>query len=195
MISIKHLAWNIKFANCLKAFRRDAVGVAAIEFALVVPFLLLLMIGSISVFDGIRGWTTYGNTVATISDLISRQIRMDDGKRDLMIASARALANKYSKMDDFTVIIASIENELDPDDDTTLTIDWSEASRKSEELTDKDLVNFKLPVLAESETIILVIMTGTYKPIIFSSTTGDFHFERHAVRRPRFVHKIPYEDD
>lgn len=55
------------------AFHSDTRGSLSIEFALIAPLLITMLLLGFSAFDAYRSWSRAGKTTAAISDIISRQ--------------------------------------------------------------------------------------------------------------------------
>jgi len=195
--SIQTLAkWSRQFLISASArFTKNVKGVAAVEFALVAPILIFLLIGSLAVIDGLRARQAYNQSATIIVDLMARQTTVNDGSIDLFFATARSLLGRYDKAANYRASITSIENEFDSDDDPTLSVLWSRTSDGQEELRDEDLQNFNLPTLSEGETVILVSIVGDYTPLFTTANLQLFTLENNAVRRPRFVTQVEFDNN
>ncbi|MEP6355569.1 MAG: hypothetical protein ABJ081_02710 [Hyphomicrobiales bacterium] len=120
---------------------------------------------------------------------------MDNGSIDLFFETARSLLGRYDNATNYRVSITSIENEFDSDGDPALSVLWSKTSDGQEELRDKDLQNFSLPALPEGETVILVSVVGDYAPLFGTANLKIFTLENNAVRRPRFVTQVEFNNN
>lgn len=175
-------------------FAKNVKGVAAIEFALVAPVLIFLLVASLAVIDGLRARQAYNDAATTVVDLVSRQTTVDDGSIDVFFGTASSLLGRYDNAANYRTSITSIENEFDSGGDPTLSVLWSRTSDGQEELRDEDLQNFELPTLPEGETIILVSVVGDYTPLFTAGNLQLFTLENNAVRRPRFVAQVEFEN-
>ena len=183
-----------KFICSATRFLNDQDGVAAIEFAMVMPFLVLFMVGAVNLFDGYQGAEAYQKAGTTVVDLVTRQeTEFGDTERDMIFATADALLGKYGGSSDFEISITSVVNEFDSDSDPTLTIEWSEANIPSAELIEAELINYKIPSIAEGGTVILIVMSGSYKSFTLTDYFGEYSYSRYFIRRPRFLDSIPYQ--
>jgi len=195
-ISIHHLCRQAKHNLCRSSgiwkFTWDNQGVAAVEFAIVFPLLIVFLTGSMSLFDGLRGARVYGQAATTVADLVTRQIEMNNDKLSDMYATAAALTGQYSRVSNYQISITSIVNEFDSRGNTDLSIAWSRGNASGAALNADDLGNYDLPQLFEGESVILVVMSGTYTPAIWADAVGHISYHRHALRRPRFVPEIPF---
>lgn len=181
-----------RFFRCKSGFLRDRGGVAAIEFALVFPLLIVFLTGSLSLYDGLRGSRVYGQAATTVSDLVTRQTAMSDALLTDMFATAEALTGQYSRVSDYRISITSVVNEFDSRGNPDLSIGWSRGNVSGAALTLDDLGEFDLPDLFEGESVILVVMSGTYTPFIWADAVGQISYQRHSLRRPRFIPVIQF---
>ena len=173
---------------------RDRNGVAAVEFAMVVPLLLLVVINVISFFDGFRGNWAVSRTNAVLVDLVTRtQGAIDDNDFDELVAVGSALAGRYSKNSDFTIIVSSIRNKFDSNNEEYLELVWSRSNDDSKILSQTDIDAMTLPTIAEADTVILVQVEAQYTPILINELLGTFTLSDFLVRRPRFMTEIECE--
>lgn len=181
-----------KTRSILMAFGKDSKGIAAIEFGLVLPVIVMILMGFIALYDGMSGSRSIDHGASTIVDLVTRQNEMDDEKFDLLFATSQSLIGKYSDGDNYIVTITSVENVFDSSADSTLSVGWSKSNVTSAELDDSDLANFELPAIPEGGSVILVNIRVNYTPYISTDEVSLFEFTRDVVRRPRFLDNIPY---
>ena len=77
----------------LRRFVGDRDGVSAIEFAILLPFMLLLYIGSVELAEGLAIQFKVTETARTITDLASQQITIDaTAMTGILQASAEVVA-------------------------------------------------------------------------------------------------------
>jgi Flp pilus assembly protein TadG len=81
---------------CLGRLARDRRGVSAIEFALVLPLMLTLYIGSVEVGDGFA--ISFKSTLAarTVTDLASQYISIDNSDMSNILGAASTVLTPYS---------------------------------------------------------------------------------------------------
>jgi Flp pilus assembly protein TadG len=181
-----------KFCVGASTFVHDQKGAAALEFAFVVPVLLVFMLGGIGLFDGFKGARSFESGAATIVDIVTRQSEMDDDQIELMIATSKALIGSYADSSDFTISITSVKNEFDSVDDPTLSVGWSKANIASAEVIDEDLVGFNIPTIPEGNSVILIVTSASYSPYVTTDKVGIINYYKSVIRRPRFVDNIEY---
>lgn len=177
-----------------KSFHRDSSGIAAVEFALVFPFLVLVLINVVSFFDGFRGDKTISKTTGVTVDLVTRDKGpIDDDKFAELVAVATALSGKYAINAEFTVVVASIRNVFDVDENDELELVWSRSNVDDAVLEQEDLDELDLPVISEGDSVIYAHVQAQYKPMLVNELIGTFTLSDNQVRRPRFVSEIACE--
>nr|WP_319383602.1 TadE/TadG family type IV pilus assembly protein [uncultured Roseibium sp.] len=179
-----------------KFFWRDSGGLAAVEFALVFPFLILVLINVVSFYDGFRGDKVISKVTGVVVDLVTRDRgSIDDDDFDELVAIGEALAGKYSANSDFTVVVASIRNVFDVDEDEDLELAWSRSNVDEAVLEQADLDELDLPDVGEGESVIYVMVSAEYTPMLINELIGTFTLSDNQVRRPRFVAEVTCESD
>lgn len=185
---------------CLpRRFAKDTSGTPAIEFAFIAPVFLLLFLGGFSAFDAMRGVRQTSLAASTLSDLSTRVLSMNDTTRDAMFLSAESIMGKYAVNANVSITITSVVNVLgDGVDD--LSVAWSVSKVAGEELTISDFSSIQLPAITDGESIIYVAVSADYDPVIdfiplsYGNPFSNLTMNKTAVRRPRFVTEVVYEN-
>src|SRR3954454_22774012 len=74
---------------------RDRRGIAATEFAVIVPIMLVMFFGTVEFSSGVAVDGKVTLMARTLSDLTSRSIKMNDNDRDNFIAASTAIMAPY----------------------------------------------------------------------------------------------------
>ena len=115
----------------LRSVRRRAVdlladcrGIAATEFAVIVPIMLVMFFGTVEFSSGVAVDAKVTLMARTLSDLTSRSIKMNDSDKDNFIAASTAIMAPYPSAPTRATIS---ELYVDP---TTLAarVQWSKGS-------------------------------------------------------------------
>ncbi len=183
----------------LQRFKRNTRGVAAMQFALIVPGLMLIFLGVVAAFDTARAARQATVAAVTLSDLSTRVLDMDDAQRDAIFVTGNALMSRWTASPaTHSFSITSVINpvEASPSDpEVTEAVIWSQTNVPGNELETSDLAAYDLPPIAEGESMILVEVKGVYDPKF--ATMGlptNVPIVRTSVRRPRFVTEVTYYD-
>ena len=100
----------------------DTRAVAAVEFAIVVPFMLLLYIGGIELGNGLAIAVKVSETAHTIADLVSRNACVTDSALSTMLGASAVTIAPYSSVN--TAVVVS---EVSTDANGNATVTWSKA--------------------------------------------------------------------
>lgn len=179
-----------------KSIFQDNGGLAAVEFALVFPLLVLIFINVVSFYDGFRGDKIMSKVSGVVVDLVTRDRgAIDDDDFDELVAIGAALSGKYSVDSDFTVVVASIRNVFDDDDNDDPELVWSRSNVDEAVLEQSDLDKLDLPTIGEGDSVIYVMVSAEYEPMLINELLGTFTLMDEQVRRPRFVSEVTCESD
>lgn len=112
----------LKFTTLIKRFKCHERGVAAVEFALVLPVLLLILMGVIELSNVMMVERKLLNAMQSAADLIGQDTDITDAELDDIFFAAQLTMNPYDTSN-LTIGVASVRF-----DDTTgnPTLDWSE---------------------------------------------------------------------
>jgi len=120
----KHLLLRVgRFkSDFLKRWLDDERGVSAIEFAMILPLLLLLFLGSVDVSQGISADRKLTNTAKTVADLVSRTTSVTAADVNDIFTAGAAVMAPFSAAN-LKLIVSSVQI----DKDGNATVDWSRA--------------------------------------------------------------------
>lgn len=110
----------LRFANLLK---RDRRGVAAVEFAIVLPFLVLLLFGIVEGVRFVLVAQTLTNVGRTMADLVSQGETLSSAELNSLYAAVEHVAGSIDVNASGVVIISSISVE----DGNPPRINWQRA--------------------------------------------------------------------
>ncbi len=165
------------------SFLKDRSGASAVEFALISPVILLLLLGSLTVFDLYR---SYGNVVQAnyvVADMVSRETSLSPAYLDRLYGVYGALVSSGSKP-----TAMRISSLLKKDD--KLTVQWSVDRGEKTLLPVQALSDAVIPDIAEQDSVIYI--EAVQKQTTLSSIFGmdGITFSPEAYVRPRFISAI-----
>ncbi len=100
----------------------DTRAVAAVEFAIVVPFMLLLLIGGVELGNGLAISVKVSETAHTVADLVSRNACVTDSALSTMLGASSATIAPYNA----AAAIVTV-SEVSTDANGKATVTWSKA--------------------------------------------------------------------
>jgi Flp pilus assembly protein TadG len=107
----------------LRGFRRAHSGMAAVEFALILPVMLVLVLGAIEVTSALTCKTDVSNTASTAADLIAQESSVTSTDMNNVFAALTALSYPFSTSG-LKVVITSVID----DGKGGGKVDWSQAN-------------------------------------------------------------------
>jgi len=178
---------NIKIIllTSLKKFKKQCEGIAAIEFALLLPVMILVFFGMVEGSDALTVSRRLSNATNSIADLIGREPQISKGEvDDVMIGITRIL----EPTDTSSLVVNLVSVEVDPSDPNKLIVHWSRANNKtvpypagSQYTGVKDISTLKDP-----NTLIIVEVGYTYQSGLTNLVFDNpIDFEYSAKRWPR----------
>ena len=201
-----------KIASFAKCLRNDKKGVAAVEFALISPILLMLLIGTLELGTAYTIDRRVSLIASSVADLVSRDAKLGNptlnarDRAEMYLMSdkiARALITPY----DFAPIKIHITKvQSDINDATKTTVSWAISYSGNDPDMDTTQPPYnagdKYPMpgglMAPGTTIYAVTATYDFTPLVFSNaaaksitgvdglTTGAYQMTDTFYMSPRF---------
>jgi len=163
-----------------QAFPGHDGGVVATEFALIVPFLLLVLMGVIELTNALMVQRKLLNSVQTTADLIGQQTDVTSADLSTIYLGAALALNPYDAAN-LTIGVASVRFDDSTGDPT---LDWTD-SYNSGEVSDP-LVKAEGRGAA-GDSIIIVSGTYAYSPLVRLIIPVDLTLSEVTYMRPRTV--------
>jgi Flp pilus assembly protein TadG len=106
----------------LRHFRGDRRGVAAVEFAAVLPFMLALYIGGVELGDGMAIQVKVTDTAHTVADLVTQNKNISNASMSTILNSSAQIIAPYSQ----SSIVVTI-SEISTNASGAATVTWSDS--------------------------------------------------------------------
>lgn len=162
-------------------FSRDQRGTSGLEFAMVAPFLIVLVFGGFTVFDHLRVSAKGDKATSVVADMISRRATVDDSFLQKMQGiydhTAATAANGFR--------VSSFQF-----DGQRWSLRWSSGSGGLGRRAATDIPKSILPIVAKNESVILVEVDYDWRPFTKLIPSLGSRYEHFAVERPRYVAEI-----
>jgi len=169
--------------NSLRNLKTDTTGVVAVEFALILPFLLLILMGVIELSNGLLAKRKLLNAVQTASDLISQEIDINSTELDAIYLATHLTMNPLNSAA-MTIGVASVRFD---DNTGAPTLDWADGDN-SGSVSDPLI---KAEGRGEAgASIIIVTGSYAYQPLVRLIIPVDFSMTETSYMRPRKVNYI-----
>lgn len=199
-MSIKQ-AWSGLFLKW-RAFKHDRKGVAAVEFALVVPILLTLYIGTLELSMGLTVNKRIARVASTVADLVTQQENVDKATLHGIMGVAESVMYPYTTTKPEITIVAV---DVDEDHDKWGKVVWSRGMDVNGNFTSGRAVDSDIRVpnrLRFDDSFLIYVTAGIkYKPVVARFTGKDAQGNPTGVDideqywlNPRLPVEIPCKD-
>jgi Flp pilus assembly protein TadG len=115
----------------LRKFSTNADAVAAVEFAIVVPFMLLLYIGGVEFAEGMAINVKVSATAHAIGDMVSQNTALSTTQMQNILTGATAIIAPYPTTSgsgsNITSLMSVTVSEISSDANGNLTLQWSQS--------------------------------------------------------------------
>lgn len=163
---------------------RDQSGAAAVEFAMLLPVLLIVLLGSITAFDMFRTAQSVEKATFTIGDMLAREREpLTPGRLNDMLVLMR---NTVPTAHDGGLRISSFRML-----NGTLQRAWWE--RVGNNVPNVPPVSERLPQIADGDSVLLIESFVPHPAMVAGFGISDMTFNAEAAHRPRFLPFIPFQ--
>jgi Flp pilus assembly protein TadG len=111
----------------VRKLRIDTNAVAATEFAIVAPFMLLLYVGGVELGDGMAINVKVSATAHSIGDMVSQNTSLSTAQMQNILTGATAIIAPYPVASGSTSLLNVTVSEVSSDANGNLTLQWSQS--------------------------------------------------------------------
>ncbi len=185
-----------KTYSAVKSFARDQRGVSAVEFALLLPVMILIYAGVADVSRGVDANRKISRVASMVGDLISRQISVMPAQLDDLFKIGATLMIPSGTAPEIRVSFIKVEQVVPEEKKLTVKLDWSQKTagfKESSNRVDRENKQTYLPENLRQEPMnyIRVEAQYTYKPLL-SAVLPDLAMEEIYYISPRYSDTIRY---
>lgn len=187
-------------ARSFTAFLKHQKGLAAIEFAMVLPVMLVMLMGTIEVSNLLTADRRAESVAATLADLVARDDSITNAEvTDIFLAAESVMADMDSAS--LQMVITSINES-----GSNAVVGWSRAKNSAPDATGSTVSDLPSGLIAAGGSVIRVRVTYPYTLTTMGTTNykqsgsgpvmaydmGSAHsISKTFYLRPRLVAKIP----
>ena len=170
------------------AFAKNKDGIAAVEFALVVPIAVVLLIGGVDYSDAISIQRKITLADRTVTDLVTQYTNIDTTTLALNLAASASIVAPYSSAN-----LVMTVTEVTTDAAGLATVKWSQSYNGTKRAIGSTLM-LPLASIQPNATLIFGETSYTDNPAIGYAMTGTINLHDSSVMSPRLVTLIPCSD-
>ena len=171
------------FAHSIKCrldgLAADERGVSAVEFAMLLPLMMTLYLGSVEVSQGIGADRKVTLTARTICDLVSQVSSINDADMTNALNASSAVMAPFP-VSNLKVTVSSVK----VDANGNATIDWSKTLNGSAHAQGA-AVTLPAALNVANTSLIWSEVQYTYRPVIGYVVTGTMTLKDQIYMRPR----------
>lgn len=177
---------NNIFYRLLRKLLRTEKGLAAVEFALSLPLIIVLTFGSIEATIYVLITQKLERVSLTLSDLVSQSTDVTTTQLDLIIPSAGQVMLPYSFATDGYAIISSVtKTGVNPP-----IINWQYKSTGTIQISHVGISGgtATMPAsftMVDKDTVIITEVFYNYKPILSGTIFNNSQIYRYSIYKPR----------
>jgi Flp pilus assembly protein TadG len=169
-----------KLPDCLTRFAKAQRGVAAIEFAMLLPMMMTLYIGSVEVSTGVAIQRKVTLAAHTVADLSSQYTTIDASNMTNILNAATDVIYPYPSGN-----LQAVVSELSINAQGQATVVWSEALNGGTARTVGSTVTIPTNLAVASTYLLLGEATYNYTPSYGYVVTGSLTLNDQIYMRPR----------
>jgi Flp pilus assembly protein TadG len=180
-----------RFGSFWRRFARDRDGVSAVEFAIVLPFMLTLYIGGVELGDGMS--VQFKTTLAarTVADLASQYITIDSSTMTEILCGATTVVAPFSTAN----MVVTVSEVTTTNNSGAAQVTWSAANSGNGRTVGSSVtLPTALQSLPSGTALILGEATYPYTPSLGFVITGAINIYESAYFYPRQSSCVSYNN-
>lgn len=160
-------------------FRRDRRGVSAVEFALILPIMLLLYFGAVEIGEGVTISRKVTHVTSSLGDLITQSRNISNTDMKNILDATSSIMNPYPTLP-LTIVVSGVQI----DNSGKAKVVWSDARGRAAFAKDSVMT---LPAQVTQKNTFLVVTEVHYAftPSIGYVLSGTVDLNDQSFLRPR----------
>ncbi len=111
----------------VRTFWKDSEALAAIEFAMVLPFMLLLYVGGIELANGMAINVKVTAAAHSVADMVSQNTQVSTTQLQTILGASTAILAPYPTTSGGTSLTTVTVSEVSTDSNGNATVQWSQS--------------------------------------------------------------------
>jgi Flp pilus assembly protein TadG len=175
-------------------FQKSQSGLAAVEFAFLLPVMITLFFGIVEVSQGLSARADVNNVASTTADLVAQESAVSSTDISNVFAAASAILYPNSLTDKsgksiLTVVISSV---VDTGSTSSGKVAWSAAStgKSADAHSTGSTMSLPTGLMTSGGSVIVTEVTYVYTSATSQSITGPITMTSTFYTKPRRVQQI-----
>lgn len=168
-----------------KAFHRDRKGLAAVEFALILPIMISLYFGTVQIGDALTVKRKVTHVTSSLGDLVTQSKSISASDMSNILDAASAVIAPYS-VSNLKIVVSQIKIASDG----KVTVDWSKTRNGTALISGNTFTGLPDALKTNNSYVILASVSYAYTPYIGYILTGTINFQEKYYLRPRLSSSI-----
>ena len=177
----------------LRRLLAERDGVAVVEFALVAPFMLFLLVAAVDLGNAITANRKVTAAVQSTADLVSQERQLSDAEVDNALNAFDLVLSPFDPSERNTLIYSVVMDE----DTNALTVDWEEKrglspiTATTDDLPDGLLTPGNSIIVVKTNYNHKTVLRGILMSMLGGGGNASYQMEDEAFLHPRRVPFIP----
>ena len=167
-----------------RRFTKDNSGLSALEFALILPIMVVLYLGGFEVSEAFMINRKVTHATSVLGDLVAQSEDIDDAQMSNILDAVTAVMNPYPTQDMWMIV-----SGVQVDSDGIATIVWSDA-RNTTALSPGTAIVLPDAVTQPDTFLVVAEVNYAYTPTFGHSLTGVIDLQDIFFLRPRLQNSV-----
>lgn len=163
----------------LRTFGQKKDGVSSVEFALIIPMMLMLYFGAVEISNALIADRKLNKTGNAVADLVAQSITVDNGQMSDIFKASAAIMAPYDAS-----TLAIVVTSVVADQNNRLRVAWSDGYNMAPHAVGS---SYTLPtgLTTPGSSVIVAEAHYTYTSAIGEILTGGLNYKTEYFLRPR----------
>jgi Flp pilus assembly protein TadG len=170
----------------LRRLSADPSATSAVEFAIMLPIMLVLFFGTAEFGEAITIDRKVGHVASALGDLVAQSKSLSETDMQNILDASASIITPYDS-DKLSIIVSQVKI----DDKGKATVDWSQA-RNATPLAKNASVTLPTGVIKPSSYVIMTEAHYNYQPDLGYVLTGSLDLKGKFYLRPRLSSEVEY---
>jgi Flp pilus assembly protein TadG len=168
------------------SFRKDLRGAAAVEFAMVMPMLMILYLGGFAISQAASTWRKLSDTTSQLANVAAQYTTMQSNDAQGVMAAAAQIMAPYS-----TSNLSEVLTLVGVSAGGSATVTWSQAYNGGTALSQGAAVSLPTNMLQPGMSVVWVQTTYSYNPVVGANYVPAITMHDQIYSAPRSSPSIP----